>query len=114
VLAAGELSEPAQVVAITKQLVHLIVPHLPVIISLGLSFVTLVGVKTVLGFTFGGMFFALASRLLPHFRGRSSATIEAGPLKVSWDGAATMALLVVGVFMMMIGFYAFVFRNQII
>ena len=56
---------------------------LPIITTLGIAFVTIVGVKTFLGVTFGGMFITLAGFLLPHSRAQSSANIEAGPLKVS-------------------------------
>jgi len=59
---------------------------LPIITTLGIAFVTIVGVKTFLGVTFGGMFITLAGFLLPHSRAQSSANIEAGPLKVRWGG----------------------------
>jgi hypothetical protein len=97
-----------------RALLHHIAEHLPIIITLGISFVAVVGVKTVLGITFGGMFFALAGGLLPHFRDRSTANIEAGPIKARWEGPATMALLVGGVLMLMLGFFAFVYSHQIL
>jgi hypothetical protein len=95
-----------------------VLPHigelLPIITTLGITFVTIVGVKAFLGVTFGGMFLTLAGFLLPHSRGESSANIEAGPLKVRWEGAATMALLVAGVLMLMLALFAFVYSRQVL
>ena len=90
---------------------------LPTITTLGITFVTIVGVKAFLGVTFGGMFLTLAGFLLPHSRGGSSANsanIEAGPLKVRWEGAATMALLVAGVLMLMLALLAFMYSRQVL
>ena len=86
---------------------------LPIITTLGIAFVTIVGVKTFLGVTFGGMFITLAGFLLPHSRAQSSANIEAGPLKVRW-GATTMALLVVGASMLMFALFAYVHSHQVL
>ena len=93
----------------------LIIQLLPVIMPLGISFVTIVGVKLFLGVTFGGMFLTLAGFLLgPHYRSKSSASLEAGPLKVQWEGAATIALLVAGVLLLMLATLAFVHSHQIL
>jgi len=71
-------------------------------------------VKAFLGVTFGGMFLTLAGFLLPQSRGESSANIEAGPLKVRWEGAAAMALLVAGVLMLMLAFFAYMYSHQVL
>ena len=50
-----------------------------------------------------------------HNLGRNStASVEAGKFKITWDGAATTALLLAGVLMLMIGFLAFAVTHQII
>jgi len=88
---------------------------LPVIITLGITFVTIVGVKAFLGITFGGMFLTLSGYVLPsHSRDSNSANLEAGPVKVRWQGAASMALLVAGVLMLILALFAYLDSRQII
>jgi hypothetical protein len=88
---------------------------LPLIATLGIAFVTIVGVKAFLGITFGGMFLTLGGYVLPsHHRDRSSADIEAGPVKMRWQGHASMALLVAGVLMLILSLVAFLDSRQIL
>ena len=88
---------------------------LPLIVTLGITFVTIVGVKAFLGITFGGMFLTLSGYVLPsHSQERSSANIEAGPVKVRWQGVASMALLVAGVLMLILALFAFLDSRQIL
>ena len=99
-----------------KLVLHQMVDLLPLITTLGITFVTIVGVKAFLGVTFGGMFLTLAGYLYRphHSRDGCSANLEAGPVKVRWEGAATMTLFVAGVLMLMLAFYAFVFSHQVL
>ena len=88
---------------------------LPLIATLGITFVTIVGVKTFLGITFGGMFLTLSGYVLPpHSRDTSSANIEAGPVKVRWRGIASMGLLVAGVLMLILALFVFLDSRQIL
>jgi len=94
-----------------KLLLHL----LPLLMTLGITVVTIVGVKAFLGITFGGMFLTLASYILPpHSRDGSSANLVAGPVKVRWQGAASMALFVAGALMLMLALFGFVYSHQIL
>jgi hypothetical protein len=99
-----------------RPLLHVVTNELPVIIPLGLSLLTISALKMFLGVTFGGLFVTLFGFLLksPHLRGRSSANIELGNVKVSWDGAATMALIVAGLLMIILGVLAYLMTQQII
>jgi hypothetical protein len=91
---------------------------LPLILYLGFTFVAVWGVKALLGVTFGGMFLTMAGYvgyvLHPDTRDRSSANLEAGPVKVRWDGAAQAAVLVAGVLMLVMGLCAFLYLHQVI
>jgi hypothetical protein len=87
----------------------------PLIATLGITFVTIVGVKAFLGITFGGMFLTLSGYVLPpHSRDRSSANLEAGPIRVRWQGVASMALLVAGVLMLILALFGFLDSRQIL
>jgi hypothetical protein len=99
-----------------RPMLHLLVHELPVIIPLGLSLLTISALKIFLGVTFGGLFMTLFGFLLksPRFQGKSTANIELGNVKVSWDGAATMALIVAGLLMLILGVLAYLLTHQII
>lgn len=96
---------------------------LPVILPLLIAFVTVVGVKAVLGVTFGGMFLALGGFVLPYksperdkgsARDESSANIEAGPVKVRWQGLASTGLLVAGVLMLILAIIVYLDSHVIL
>jgi len=94
---------------------HLLYELLPIIGPLGIAFITIVGVKAFLGVTFGGVFLTLGGIVLPsHARDKSSADVGAGPVKVKWEGPASLALFVAGVLMLIIGLFAFFESHQII
>jgi hypothetical protein len=94
---------------------HVVLDLLPIIGPLGIAFITILGVKTFLGVTFGGVFLTLGGMVLPFHAGdKSSADIGAGPVKVKWEGPASLALFVVGVLMLILGLYAFFESHKII
>ena len=98
-----------------KLVLHLMADLLPLVTALGITFLTIVGVKAFLGVTFGGMFLTLAGYFLPpHSRDGSSANLEVGPVKVRWEGAASMALFVAGMLMLMLALFAFVYSHEIL
>lgn len=93
---------------------HLLHDSFPIIVALGSAFLLAVGIKTFLGLTFGGMFLALAGYLLPRDRRRSSASIEAGPVKVKWEGPTAIAFLIVAVLLVVYAMVVFFYSREII
>lgn len=88
---------------------------LPVILTLVVTFVTVVGVKAFLGVTFGGMFLALGSFVMPpHSQEKSSGDVVAGPVKVKWQGVASTGLLVAGVLMLVLALLAYLDSHEVL
>jgi Co/Zn/Cd efflux system component len=94
----------------------IVVYELRVLIPLGISLLTISALKIFLGVTFGGLFVTFFGFLLksPRFQDKSTASIELGHVKVSWDGALTVGLIVAGLLMIILGVFAYLFTHQII
>jgi hypothetical protein len=81
--------------------------ELPVLLPFIIAIVTIIGLKAF-GLTLGGVFLTILGALMPSQReDGSSGGIVVGPIKLNWQGASSIGLLLAGLLLIIWAFYAY-------